>query len=421
MRRSIDWLWPPSGPVDQVQQRAQLLAGEVTDLAHLQGAEPHRPDADPGQAPDRVPDVLHRTAHDVVATLVQREPHQRLPTHRRDELDAARVHRPVVEDDAVLEPLERHGVDDALDLDEVGLVDLEARVRQLVAEVAVVGEDDQALGVGVEPADVEEPFLEQRLARPGLDDGVGERPPALGVGQGRDDAAGLVQHDVAVPPGRRDARAVDADDVVLGVDAAALLAHDVAVHLDPALVDHRLRRPARRQAGLGQDLLQPLPGGLLGVAGLAAGVRRTHALVSSSWGAGVATAPGSASGTSSATGAASAASSASSSSTSGRCGASGGRSSRLSSPIFSRNCPVVANTAAPVSGSWPASSTSPRASSVRMTPSTFTPRIAATRPRETGCWYAITARVSRAAWDSRPLCPATTYAAMTSACSTRVQ
>jgi hypothetical protein len=46
-------------------------------------------------------------------------------------------------------------------------------VRQPLREVAVVGQDDQPVGVGVEPADVEQPL------RP-VGDVVGQRRTALG-------------------------------------------------------------------------------------------------------------------------------------------------------------------------------------------------------------------------------------------------
>ena len=54
----------------------------------------------------------------------------------------------------------------ALDLDQVLLVDAEARVGEAVGQVAVVGEQQQALGVGVEPADGEHPGLGRARARP---------------------------------------------------------------------------------------------------------------------------------------------------------------------------------------------------------------------------------------------------------------
>ena len=43
------------------------------------------------------------------------------------------------------------------DLGEVGLHDAERRVGEPVGELAVVGQQQQALGVGVEASDVEEP------------------------------------------------------------------------------------------------------------------------------------------------------------------------------------------------------------------------------------------------------------------------
>ena len=71
-------------------------------------------------------------------------------------------------------------------------------------------------------------------------------------------------------------------------------------------------------------------------------------------------------------------------STSGSSGAISGRSVSDDSPRRSRNSSVVANVTAPVSASVPASVISPRASSVRITASTLTPRTALTRARVTG-------------------------------------
>ena len=72
----------------------------------------------------------------------------------------------VVELDALAEAAERAAVRLALDLDEVLLVHAEARVGEAVGEVAVVGEEQQALGVGVEPADREHAGLGRAPARP---------------------------------------------------------------------------------------------------------------------------------------------------------------------------------------------------------------------------------------------------------------
>ena len=71
-------------------------------------------------------------------------------------------------------------------------------------------------------------------------------------------------------------------------------------------------------------------------------------------------------------------------STSGSSGAISGRSASDVNPKRSRNSSVVANVTAPLSSSVPASVIRPRASRVRMTASTLTPRTALTRARVTG-------------------------------------
>src|SRR5665647_2996079 len=81
----------------------------------------------------------------------------------------------VLERHSVTKSLERRRVDDSLDLRQIGLLDLVRRVGQPVRELAVVGEDDEALGVRVEPPHVEESFLT-------LLDEVGESGPTFWIG-----------------------------------------------------------------------------------------------------------------------------------------------------------------------------------------------------------------------------------------------
>ena len=71
-------------------------------------------------------------------------------------------------------------------------------------------------------------------------------------------------------------------------------------------------------------------------------------------------------------------------STSGNSGAMSGSSASDANPRRSRKSSVVENIAAPVSVSLPASVISPRASRVRITASTLTPRTALTLARVTG-------------------------------------
>jgi len=114
------------------------------------------------------------------------------------------------------------------------LGDLEARVGQPVGELAVVGEEDQAGGVGVEPADRIQPL--------GPTDELDHRRPPLRIARGRDDARRLVDrvHDAPDRVGA-DPPAVDRD-VVVRVDAAGRVEHRLTADPDAPGPDDLLRR-----------------------------------------------------------------------------------------------------------------------------------------------------------------------------------
>ena len=137
-----------------------------------------------------------------------------------------------------------------LDGGEVGLLHAVLGVGEAVRQLAVVGEQDDALGLGVEPADVEETGL-------AVGDVVAEALAAVRVLHGGDDTGGLVQREEQVRLGGH-RQAVDLDLVLLRVDPHALLDDDLAVDLDPAGVDQLLAGAARAHAGAGEHLLQPL-------------------------------------------------------------------------------------------------------------------------------------------------------------------
>ena len=169
---------------------------------------------------------------------------------------------------------------------------------EAIGEIAVVGEEEQALGVGVETPHREHP----RLGRHQRDDGG----TALGVAGRRHHAAGLVEEVVDEVVAGRHRHAVDFDPVDGRVDAAAE-GRLFSVDRDPAPGDELLAGPPAAEAGPGQHLLQAL-------ALLLAGI---HSLVRSPC------------------------SRASTTSEAGTKSPSEGRSSSESSPSFSRNMRLV--------------------------------------------------------------------------------
>ena len=129
----------------------------------------------------------------------------------------------------------------ALDLGFVDLLDLVARVRQPVRELAVVGEQQRAGRVGVEPADRDD----ARRMVDQLDDGA----PALRVARGRDGAGRLVQEHI----GERlqlERRAVQLDPVA-ALDERVQLPR-LAVDGHAAGLDQLVGAAARGNAGPGE-------------------------------------------------------------------------------------------------------------------------------------------------------------------------
>jgi hypothetical protein len=73
--------------------------------------------------------------------LVQLQLEQRVLAAPMHQLDVHRSRAPLGQPDALAHALDRLVVRRTLDLDAVGLLDAEARVREQVAQLAVVGED----------------------------------------------------------------------------------------------------------------------------------------------------------------------------------------------------------------------------------------------------------------------------------------
>ena len=219
---------------------AGVARAEILDLGVGQrpprapGARPavlERADARPHQPRHRVADGLAHPPDLAVAALVDRD-----PQHAGAGLgDLGRGGHAVLELDAVAQPAQRARADlAAVDGGQVLLVDAVAGVGDAVGQLAVVRQQQEALGVGVEAADGEHP----RLVGHQLDDG---RAP-VGVLGRRDDAGRLVQQVVDEAGLGADRRAVDLDEVDVGVDPPAEHG-DLAVDGDPPGGDEVLAHP----------------------------------------------------------------------------------------------------------------------------------------------------------------------------------
>ncbi len=167
------------------------------------------------------------------------------------------VDRPVADAldlDAVDQILELGLADRAEDAGAVAALDAGGGQFELALELAVGGEQEQPLGVQIEPADRH--HARQALGQPVVDGGT-----ALGIALGGEQASGLVIAEQAGWSRRLDRLAVDGDAVQRGEQGGRLLDR-LAVDRDPPVLDHPLDFAARGDAGAGEQLGDAL--GLVG-------------------------------------------------------------------------------------------------------------------------------------------------------------
>ena len=147
-----------------------------------------------------------------------------------------------------------------------------------MGELAVVGQQEQPLGLGVEAADMHQA---QRVGQLGVLGQVvasilGHGGAALRVLHGGDDPCRLVEHEGDELGVGEDSAAVNADLLGQRVHPHACLGDGNAVDADAAVGDELLAGAARGNPCVGQDLLQPLSGGDVRVVLAALGGTLTH-------------------------------------------------------------------------------------------------------------------------------------------------
>jgi len=225
--------------------------------ADLERAVGDGAETDPLQAHDRVPDGVAHVADLAGAPFVDGNRQQRLilpgAEARLHHADHRRRGAAALDRHAAPQALERALAGHAADARVVLALDLVARVQQPRGELAVVGQQQQAFRVVVQPANRVDVLAHVRQE-------VEHGRPVLRVLPRGHVPAGLVEQDVAAARRRAHALAVDADVVAVGVGPAAELGYRGAVHRHAAVEDQPLRRAPRRDAGGGEDLLEAVTG-----------------------------------------------------------------------------------------------------------------------------------------------------------------
>ena len=118
---------------------------------------------------------------------------------------------------------------------------------EALGQVAIVGQEEEPFGLGIEPADVEETW---QMRRQKIEDGIA----GLGIAPGRNKPGRLMQHDIE-PALAVNELAVDLDVVALRRLRAEIGA-DLTVDGHATVGDQRITMPPRTEPGRGEKTVQ---------------------------------------------------------------------------------------------------------------------------------------------------------------------
>lgn len=147
-------------------------------------------------------------------------------------------------------------------LDEIRLSHAGSSFGKPVCKLSVIGKEEQSFAEVVQPPDGVEAreiaMFADALLLGLVADEVDHGGPAFRIGCGRDTAARLVHHEVAMGLRAVEQLAIDTHVIFAWHGACAQLRDDLAVHLDAAFENDLLGGAARGDAGLRENFLQPL-------------------------------------------------------------------------------------------------------------------------------------------------------------------
>jgi hypothetical protein len=186
--------------------------------------------------------VTDRVKHSpdlLIQSLVQDNPEPRWPNR----MQSRNLRAFPVENDATQQFRRECAIPLSIQRDEVFLLDLKARVREALREIAVVGEQQQPFALSVEPADVEEPW---KLSRQQIENCIAR----MRIGARRDKSGWFMQRD-SEGMLRVNKFTVDFDVIPLARLRAKIHAHAAIDHY-ASVGDELVAFAARRDASRGK-------------------------------------------------------------------------------------------------------------------------------------------------------------------------
>jgi hypothetical protein len=238
--------------VDRFEEGRSLAIAQIPPVADRQSGHGDRPDTNTGQLEHRDVRVIHDAPDDVIHPLVERNGEHYAVAGFAEQAEFVRHNLLAFDFDAPADPLDHAGIGPFRGQDVILLFEPETRMHNPVGQLAVVREQEEPFGFTIEPANRVEPFARV--------DQIHHRASVAFVAGGGNEAAGLVEHDVATLL-RTDHLAVDANDVGIGVRPGTEFGNRFAVDRNATGQDHFFRHAAGCDASCGKNALQALHNG----------------------------------------------------------------------------------------------------------------------------------------------------------------
>jgi len=219
-------------------QKGNLRGRKMAIGAFCKIAQREPSGLDPFEPDHGMSHVVEHAPHLALPAFVDRDIDPGVRFFLPDLSDLGRSGLAVLQKDACFQRSDGAVFEHALDLHQIGFGKFMFGMRDQVGEIPVVRQEQETLGIVVQPADRVYADLDAFKQ-------IVHRGPSLGIGHGRHKTRGLVQHDIRRRLFGIDEFAVNLDMVFVRIGLGSQFGHDRSVHPHPALGNKLFRSAAR--------------------------------------------------------------------------------------------------------------------------------------------------------------------------------
>lgn len=229
--------------VERFEERSLFARCQIAPGAQCQSGDRERTDANATEPFDRNADRFHHAADDVIGPFVDDHRQDQALGSLAQDAELPRNDAMALDNDAVLDALQCHVGRSRQRQDLIVLIEFVPRMHHPVGNVAVVGQEEESLGITVEATDRIDPLRHV--------DELHDGPAVALVLRRGDVAARFVENDITRSLGPQEF-AVDADLGANRIGFCAEFGYNIAVDSDAPLGDQGFGDPARGDSARGE-------------------------------------------------------------------------------------------------------------------------------------------------------------------------